>query len=926
MDPSMRVLPVLTALLACLLPSLAHADEPLALRNSWRGNIDYFMTGATLAYPNAAGNNAAGILPSVNINVAASAVPASATVLKAYLYWGGSQEQPSTGACTLAPDIPDSAVFFTPPGGARTELAATICYCADGLSTALDEWICRGDITQKMVDAGGVMTGTYVVDDYTGKAASGGTDNAGTALVLVFRSPTLMPRQVALYDGNITLYLSSALIHLDGIEVDTSPIAKLTYFALEAEQATIGDSATVDGTPGPAGPLVLTDTLNPANDLMNRTINTTTPAQLGVMGVDIDQFDISLALSPHDTAVDVNLSVIGDKIWLGVNVLGVALYDPNLVDSTKTWSLKVDVDGDGQVDVGDTVRYTITLLNTGNEAATVDVVDPIPAQAASYTLVLSSSGTDASTPTELRVNGVQVPASGGTASVVFDVVITDVNDQSTMRNTFSWTAPPEGGEPGSVAALPVPLRRDRDADTVHDNDDNCPSTYNPLQEDVDGDGIGDACSSCLDEDLDGFPAATCGGGDCDDSNNAIHPGAAEICNGADDDCDPLTDDGADETWLGSDCDGPDLDVCIEGVYSCDAGVQSCSDLTDDDLELCDGVDNDCDGFMPKDELVSLNGHLLCEYTSDPNGDVDGDGLTNQQELQLGTDPANADSDGDGFSDFVETEGGLDPVDTDNDDTIDAMDPDDDGDGLLTWVEEFYNHDPDDDKLSNSLDVDSDGDGISDASEVGIDSMSPRDTDGDGDPDFLDTDLDGDGITDDVDNCRYVVNPDQIDRDHDGRGDLCNDEDCHDGVDNNQNGDVDCDDVLCAERSLCLEICNNGIDDDGNGLIDCADSDCAPTALCSEDCDNGLDDDLDGLTDCFDSDCIGVVICQGPPPTELEGSAEESTADGFIADGLTPGGNGVSDCSCGLASRSVPSGWAWGLGLGVALVGLRRRRS
>jgi len=68
----------------------------------------------------------------------------------------------------------------------------------------------------------------------------------------------------------------------------------------------------------------------------------------------------------------------------------------------------------------------------------------------------------------------------------------------------------------------------------------------------------------------------------------------EICDGQDNDCNAATDDGADETWLNTACDGTDTDLCKEGTFSCTAGSQECSDNTGDNLELCDGADNDCD--------------------------------------------------------------------------------------------------------------------------------------------------------------------------------------------------------------------------------------------------------------------------------------------------------------------------------------------
>ncbi|NQU79014.1 hypothetical protein HQ545_04560 [Candidatus Woesearchaeota archaeon] len=55
------------------------------------------------------------------------------------------------------------------------------------------------------------------------------------------------------------------------------------------------------------------------------------------------------------------------------------------------------------------------------------------------------------------------------------------------------------------------------------------------------------CIQCIDEDEDGYnqSAEGCGVPDCDDTNASINPGATEICNGVDDNCDGTIDEGYD---------------------------------------------------------------------------------------------------------------------------------------------------------------------------------------------------------------------------------------------------------------------------------------------------------------------------------------------------------------------------------------------
>jgi len=109
--------------------------------------------------------------------------------------------------------------------------------------------------------------------------------------------------------------------------------------------------------------------------------------------------------------------------------------------------------------------------------------------------------------------------------------------------------------------------------------------------------------SCPDADNDGY--TTCNG-DCNDNNAAIHPGAAEVCNGIDDDCDGSIDEGLQFSMYYTDADGDSYgDKNDVGVSSCSpvAGkVTNNSDCNDANAavhpgatELCNGIDDNCSG-------------------------------------------------------------------------------------------------------------------------------------------------------------------------------------------------------------------------------------------------------------------------------------------------------------------------------------------
>ncbi|MGC6508524.1 MAG: MopE-related protein [Myxococcota bacterium] len=361
--------------------------------------------------------------------------------------------------------------------------------------------------------------------------------------------------------------------------------------------------------------------------------------------------------------------------------------------------------------------------------------------------------------------------------------------------------------------------------------------------------------------------------DCDDFNADIHPDAIEICDDIDNDCDGKIDDADDwteedgvqpETRYYPDTDGDGYgNANSDGIPRCaplPGYVSNAGDCDDenyfrspDAIEVCDGIDNDCDGLMDDaDDSVDLSTSITFYQ------DLDGDGYgTNDGTVTACSQPA-----------------GYSPSPTDCDDGNPDLNP-----GQAEVCDG---------------DIDNDCDGLADEEDDNLQPSNNQggvfyrdyDGDGEGDPDYPKSDCENPtGYVSNSTDCNdydAAINNSDADQDGltscpgtDGMAD-CNDEDAAIGaVDDDNDGYL-----------LCLDDC-----DDSNANVSPDDNDGDGISACEGDCDDtdpavGINDsDGDGYSSCYvdcndDADSDGANIYPGAATGEPHLCTRDYDGDGF----------------------------------------------
>jgi len=372
------------------------------------------------------------------------------------------------------------------------------------------------------------------------------------------------------------------------------------------------------------------------------------------------------------------------------------------------------------------------------------------------------------------------------------------------------------------------------------------------------DGLTDAnCDGLIDgdADADGFSAEACGGDDCDDTNAAIHPDATELCNGVDDNCNGDVDgDATDKPTLFRDADADTFGDLSTTLAVCEAaGYVTNSDDCDDTqaavnpdaTELCNGVDDNCNGDVDGDATDKPT--LYADADADTFGDLDTTTVACQATGYVAdsadcddTDPAihpgatlacdgvtdaNCDGDVDNDADidgFSATACGGD----DCDDAANAVNPD--ATELCNDVDDNCDGDVDGDAIDKpTLYADADADTFGDASAtlVACQAAGYVADSTDCDDDAAAVNPSATELCNDIDdNCDGDVDGDATDKptlyrdaDADTFGDLNNNTvACH--ATGYIADSTDCDDTNANVNPNGIELCNS-VDDNCNGDVD-----------------------------------------------------------------------------------------------------------
>ncbi|MDD5057077.1 MAG: DUF11 domain-containing protein [Sideroxydans sp.] len=382
------------ALMLAALPDAAEAAaRPFSMRFTANTNGNLVQTGNTIMVCSGtctAINNTSNMIdfdgdtdPSTSKSSSADiTIPSGSTVLWAGLYW-------SAEAPTATPT--GQVLFKTPTSFGYSSLRASQLDTGVSMGNRPNAYGGYVEVTS-LVSAGG--SGTYWVANMETTPGNSTGTYGGWSLVVAYSNNKEALNNITVFDGwqnvinatGITINVSGFLTPLSGPVVSRIGLVGWDGDDGAAGGIYTGDSFAVNGTN-------IYDNCNPSsNDFFNSTIcnlgvpnaaryprpgNGYTAGMTNTLGTDVDLVQLANGTIPNGaTSASLKFTTTGEYFGAHavafVTNLYVPIVTPNVVKTA------TDVNG-GDLMIGDTLRYTISLSNTGQDTATNLVVsDNIP--------------------------------------------------------------------------------------------------------------------------------------------------------------------------------------------------------------------------------------------------------------------------------------------------------------------------------------------------------------------------------------------------------------------------------------------------------------------------------------------------------------------------------------------------------------------
>lgn len=412
----------ISAIIFCCV-SFTTAQTTLPLLNSYNGRYNVITTGGTLRSQSNTNNPCS---RNTTSTAPLSGLPSTATVVKAYLYWAGSGQTADNSitfdGTNYTADRTFSAVYNLSPNnfyyfGAVEDVTAKIQSRRNANYTFQNLTFQTADVTgQPYCSQQGVV--------------------GGWGLYVIYQDASESPKRVNIYEGFEVFRNSSRSFTLNGLNVPTTPSGKMSVLTWEGDPSLSGDGEnfTFNGNS-------FVDALNPLGNVYNSTINTLNNS--ASYGVDLDTFDIGAFLSPGDTSGTATVTAGSDLVLLNTVAISAATTVADL-ELTKTANNSVFSEGQ-------TVSYTLNLLNRGPSAANgTQVRDVLPA-GLTFVSANTSNGTFNQSTGIWNVASVGVNATATlTINATVNAGTTGTNITNTAEVTLAGNFDPDSTENNGV--------------------------------------------------------------------------------------------------------------------------------------------------------------------------------------------------------------------------------------------------------------------------------------------------------------------------------------------------------------------------------------------------------------------------------------------------------------------------------------------